>query len=185
MKIFFFFIFSILKPEASLVRPEDLADIEDSNIKSSASNTKPDVETTVSDSNSPDSKGNEETLDQKLKPAPPLPDEPEPYAHLICERYGHTEAKERFKPNKPLKPFTGSYPLKPTGRVSTKPKRWEETNVTPPIALHPDTKLLSIEESLDLQRDQNQKLKVLLCINTLLHLNKIIHFNIFFASWHL
>ncbi|KAJ1531931.1 hypothetical protein ONE63_000572 [Megalurothrips usitatus] len=90
---------------------------------------------------------------------PFAPDEPEPFAHFICNRFGHKENKERFKPNKPLKPFTGSFPFKAPGRVSSKPKRWEETNVTPPPALHADAKLLSLEESIEIQREQNRKLK--------------------------
>lgn len=93
---------------------------------------------------------------------PFLPGEPEPYSHFICERFGHKEFKERFKPNKPLKPFSGEFPFKPPGRVSSKPKRWEETNVTPPLPIHGDTKLLSLEESIEIQRTQNQKLRVIL-----------------------
>ncbi|XP_034253891.1 DNA-directed RNA polymerase II subunit GRINL1A [Thrips palmi] len=151
----------ILKPEASLIKPEDLIvsdeDHNDENIQRVES--KQDKESDVIRNETSDPQENKEKWEQKFSPTFPLPDEPEPFAHFICERYGHKEAKERFKPNKPLKPFTGSFPLKPTGRVSSKPKRWEETNVTPPLPLHPDTKLLSIEESLELQREQNQKLK--------------------------
>lgn len=157
--------FSILKPEARLIKPEDLSDSNEVNIGNSDKtinivDSKHIKNASVPRSTTSGAEGINEQPDQKFTTLP-LHDEPEPYAHFICERYGHKEAKERFKPNKPLKPFTGSFPLKPTGRVSSKPKHWEETNVTPPVALHPDTKLLTIEESLELQRVQNQKLKVI------------------------
>lgn len=151
------------KPEGSLIKPEDLIGCGDdgdaSEIIIQTVELKHVEEADVIKNVTSESEEVKVISEKKLSSATPHPDEPEPYAHFICERYGHKDAKERFKPNKPLKPFTGSFPLKPTGRVSSKPRRWEETNVTPPLALHLDTKLLSIEESLELQREQNQKLK--------------------------
>ncbi|KAE8749863.1 hypothetical protein FOCC_FOCC003332 [Frankliniella occidentalis] len=143
---------STINEEVTLVKPEDLLDSEDS---IEISKVKDSLEPTLKVSK--DQKMAESDMD--VSKLPLRLNKTEPFAQAICERYGCKEGKDRFKPNKPLKPFTGTYPLKPTGRISTKPKRWEETNVTPPPLVHTDSKLLSLEESIKLQQEQNVKLK--------------------------
>ncbi|KAK3912442.1 DNA-directed RNA polymerase II subunit GRINL1A, partial [Frankliniella fusca] len=148
---------SILKQETTLVRAEDLINSGDEieNIK---------VEDSMKAEGSKLEKGKGQKIGNNeihsfLQNSTRPSSKTEPFAHFICERFGSKEGIERFKPNKPLKPFTGTYPIKPTGKISMKPKRYEETNVTPPPAVHADSKLLSLEESLKLQQEQNTKLK--------------------------
>ena len=157
----------VINPDESLIKPDDLIDsLADSKPVGEANGSsvsKAADETRLSENSGKEVQGlvRKPVSPGKLSSAK-LPGEPEPYAHFICEHFGHKEGRERFKPNKPLKPFSGEFPFKPPGRVSTKPKIWEETNVTPPLAVHGDTKLISLEESIEIQRTQIQKLRVTL-----------------------
>lgn len=65
------------------------------------------------------------------------------------------QAKERFLPHRTINP-----PKSKKMNDKTKSKYWEVTAATPPFPVHGDTKLVSLEESIHLQHDQQQKLKV-------------------------
>jgi len=79
----------------------------------------------------------------------------------ICEKYDKTSGKERFKPNKLLKPR----PINSESTVSSKKEKkkgglWDESSAAPPPPVHGDTKLLTLQESLALQQEQTERLKV-------------------------
>ena len=83
------------------------------------------------------------------------------YIEKMCKKYDDENLpKDRFKPNQ-LK--ENNQNLFDTSAVKLKErlgKNWEITQVTPPISNFKNTKPISLSESLKLQKDQDQKIKV-------------------------
>lgn len=74
------------------------------------------------------------------------------------------KAQETNKKKEPFKPYktTKSNVHDPMKEKQRKlPKNWEVTAATPPLIIHGATKLVSIDESLKLQKEQAKKLQVL------------------------
>lgn len=65
--------------------------------------------------------------------------------------------KESFKPYKTTKSNVHD-PMKEKQRKL--PKNWEVTAATPPLIIHGATEVLSLNESLKLQKEQTKKLQV-------------------------
>lgn len=82
----------------------------------------------------------------------------EEYAKTLCEKFDSVKEdskKAKFYPYKTLN----------TPKVEDKVQRkscgrWEVTAATPPAPVHGDTKLVSLQESIHLQCEQQHKLKV-------------------------
>lgn len=75
------------------------------------------------------------------------------YARVLCKRLDSTsKTKERFLPHRTLKST-----LKEE-KEKKQSKFWEVTAATPPSPVHGDTKMVSLEESIRLQYEQQQKL---------------------------
>lgn len=157
-------ICSFLVPEESFIKPDDFHDTNSAANEISLDFIKEDIKSSCNGSceDTPlENKSSIPDLDTCVRPKPSALYNSHSFASSICERYGHKESKEKFKLNKPLKPFSGIFPTKPPGRISSKPHNWVETNVTPPPLIHGNAKLLSLEESIEVQHRQNLQLKVL------------------------
>lgn len=75
------------------------------------------------------------------------------YARVLCRRLDSTsKTKERFLPHRTLKSTVKEE------KEKKQSKFWEVTAATPPPAVHGDTKMVSLEESIRLQYEQQQKL---------------------------
>lgn len=73
------------------------------------------------------------------------------------EKTQETNKKESFKPYKTTKSNVHD-PMKEKQRKL--PKNWEVTAATPPLIVHGAAKILSLNESLRLEKEQTEKLQV-------------------------
>lgn len=85
----------------------------------------------------------------------------EKYAKNLCEKLDSKEistdciTQAKFLPHKTLNTLSSNK------KELRKPKSyWEVTAATPPTAVHGDTKMVTLQESIKLQREQQQQLKV-------------------------
>ncbi|KAK1120564.1 hypothetical protein K0M31_012170 [Melipona bicolor] len=104
-----------LPPEESLIKPEDLAEIESFKIKA-----------------------------------------PDHVAYIVNKTENSTEKKEPFKPYKTTKTNVHD-PEKEKQRKQN--KNWEVTAATPPLIVHGAAKVINLNESLQLQKEQTDKLR--------------------------
>lgn len=83
------------------------------------------------------------------------------YEAQICERYGKVvPQKERFKPNQLKHNDKNKFITSAENVKKRLGEKWELTEATPPVSIYKDTKMISLSESLKLQREQAEKLKV-------------------------
>ncbi|PSN31549.1 hypothetical protein C0J52_26230 [Blattella germanica] len=116
----------VVEPEPSLIKPEDLKDIDSSVITESTSKQ-----------------------DEEI------------YVRRLCNKVETVKeisgkATERFLPHRTVK---SSHHNAVEGYKKPLGPHWEVTAATPPPPVHGDAKLISLQESLNLQKEQASKLK--------------------------
>lgn len=85
----------------------------------------------------------------------------EKYAKHLCEKLDSIEISTDCKPQGKFLPYKTLTTLSSNKKELRRPKSyWEVTAATPPIAVHGDTKMVTLQESIKLQREQQKKLKV-------------------------
>lgn len=89
----------------------------------------------------------------------------EEYAKLLCEKFDSVKKDSKTTKFFPYKTLNSSKVEEKVKRKSS--GRWEVTAATPPVPVHGDTKLVSLQESIQLQSEQQHKLKV--SLTTQLH----------------
>ncbi|KAL0275579.1 UNVERIFIED_CONTAM: hypothetical protein PYX00_003391 [Menopon gallinae] len=82
------------------------------------------------------------------------------YEVQVCEKYGNVvPQKERFKPNQLKNNDKDKFIVSAENVKKRLGDKWEVTEATPPVSIYKDTKMISLSESLKLQREQAEKLK--------------------------
>ncbi|XP_055693905.1 uncharacterized protein LOC129796157 [Lutzomyia longipalpis] len=82
----------------------------------------------------------------------------EPHALLLCAKETITQVKEKFRPYQTTKSHVHS-PQKEIERGGR--KKWDVTAATPPQLTHPGVKMLSLQESIELQMRKEEEVKAL------------------------
>lgn len=81
----------------------------------------------------------------------------------MCEKLDSIEISTDCNTHAKFLPYKTLNTLSSNKKELRKPKSyWEVTAATPPTAVHGDTKMVTLQESIKLQREQQQQLKVLL-----------------------
>lgn len=84
------------------------------------------------------------------------------YSQRLCKKYDGCTPVERYKPNQPRHQELAKTGYKSSSENVQKSmgKNWEVTAATPPVPVHGSTEMVSLEESLRIQKEQAQRLKV-------------------------
>lgn len=84
------------------------------------------------------------------------------YAQQMCKKYDKQRVSERFKPNQPKQKELAKSDFKSSSENVQKMlgKNWEVTSATPPVPIYGSTEMVTLTDSLNLQRQQAQRLKV-------------------------
>lgn len=80
----------------------------------------------------------------------------EPHALHVCEVESHKQNRAKFLPHKTTKSDCHNLEFEKNRRLG---KHWEVTAATPPIIRNSEAQVLSLQESIAIQRQQNENLK--------------------------
>ncbi|XP_054271914.1 DNA-directed RNA polymerase II subunit GRINL1A [Macrosteles quadrilineatus] len=120
----------ILKPEEPLIKPSDVEDMKNVHPMDQVENQPEETE--------------DEVLDE--------------YAKHICEKMDSVNANDQKTKFMPYRTLKGSVERK-EGEPKKGRGKWEVTAATPPPPVHGDVKMVSLQESIKLQLDQQHKFK--------------------------
>ncbi|GAB0098712.1 DNA-directed RNA polymerase II subunit GRINL1A [Sergentomyia squamirostris] len=82
----------------------------------------------------------------------------EPHAVFLCEKEQLSQIKSKFRPYQTTKSDVHN-PETEMKRASD--KKWDNTAVTPPLLKHPGVKMLSLQESIEIQMKKQEEIKIL------------------------